>query len=128
VTREELIEALERGETGREIDADVFRVFGYTVKVLEGPGHLMQGRFLAYPPEGPQRCEPARLAVSTSLDAAVALCERVRPGTRWLMDSLGHVKLQPPESAVYYSEAPTPSAALLAALLKATDALRAEGE
>ena len=133
-TREQVVARLEAGETGRAIDADVFRVFGYTVKVLEGFGG---DKFLAYPPDGPQRCEPARLAVATSLDAALALLERVRPGDGFSIEtgSVCGAEAGLSQKAYWavlwtdsgitrtriglsYSKA-TPAAALVAALLKA---------
>ena len=123
----ELIERLEAGETGRAIDADVFRHFGYTVKVMEGFGG---DKFLAYPPDGPQRCEPARLSVSTSLDAAIALVERMRPGQCVLMaitpaKTVCDVHSKPLGDPVGkwpgHATAPTPAAALIAALLRAGD-------
>ena len=122
----DLVKRLEAGETGREIDAEVFRHFGYTIKMIEGFGG---GKFLAYPPDGPERCEPARLAVSTSLDAAVALVERVIPKCEWSIDKfdgdpVAHVDHpnDPHGMLGRRAQAPTPAAALVAALLKAKGA------
>ena len=68
-----LIEKLEGAEGGsRELDADVFCALGYTVKTFEvGPAL----KVIAYPPDGPQRCEVGKTHVTTSLDAALALVE-----------------------------------------------------
>ncbi len=121
MTRNELIQRLEAGEVGREIDAAVGYLFpeSYTGDYGEPMISLDVGR------------------VSTSLDAAVALCERVRPGvwremrgprstlsehTLETMTSEWRVVFQfkgRPYTAV--GDAPTLAAALLAALLKATD-------
>lgn len=122
-TTTDLVKRLEAGETGREIDAEVFRHFGYTIKMIEGFGG---GKFLAYPPDGPERCEPARLAVSTSLDAAVALVERILPEAEWNIwpvreKGICHATI-PSKGELYSVTAPTPAAALIAALLKAKEA------
>lgn len=137
----DLLKRLESGETGREIDAEVFRHLGYTVKMIAPFAGSAGGRFLAYPPNGPERCEPARLAITTSLDAAVALVERVLPGWRISLDQIHPETINakgwtasvctPDFDVMFFcvtehekgkrwlASAPTPAAALVAALLKA---------
>jgi hypothetical protein len=144
----DLIERLEKAEAGsRELDADIFRSLGYKVKMLGHKGPLA-GRFLAYPPDGPDRCEPARLAVTSSLDAAIALVERVLPGWSIELISSHNPKswvsfVAPPArrdpehsisdawragiSKLRATRAPTAPIALCIALLKALQAKEEQG-
>lgn len=80
-------------------------------------------------------------AFTASLDAALALCERVLPGWRWTLDSESNREGVPrgkpgasvyidqydPDAPFHSAEAPTPALALLAAMLKALDAQAKDG-
>lgn len=135
IKHQELIARLEGGETGREIDEAVFLAFN---EAPSGPGWKKTSagnwhRFLG--PLGHWDENVHADSVSTSLDAAVALVERVRPG--WLKsleefsDGDAHYwvaelvlerpdgKLKPLQTE--QGTAPTPAAALLAALLKSVE-------
>lgn len=69
---------------------------------------------------------------TASLDAALALVERVLPGWDWVLSSVdGHrasAEVTPPDwpvEALHYKTAKTPALALLAAMLKALEAQNA---
>jgi hypothetical protein len=133
MSREELIKRLEAGETGREIDAAAYAIlFGAEVrdqaymeyhdlhakKVNLKTQLWKDGRYIAgsAPP------------YSFSLDAAVALVERVRPGAKWRvghvpgdLDNLLAMVIRLDINKMFQAKAPTPAAALLAALLKSTE-------
>lgn len=114
----DLIKRLEAGETGREIDAEIAahfkQAFGRT-------GFVLGDKLLTLLVSEPK--------LSTSLDAAVALVERVRPDiTAWEIRSrrakrLFFAELSKLEGnddqVMWDAYAPTPAAALIAALLKA---------
>jgi hypothetical protein len=119
-----LIERLEALETGREIDAEVAVAIGGWTKPRRHPGMLS-------PPGNPSECSYGWPAYTTSLDAAIALCERVRPG--WTIARLGqddykqwHCELREGHQTSYnrvviVMKFATPAAALLAALLRSVE-------
>lgn len=115
--RTEIIEALERGETGREIDAKI--------------GYLFPESYIG--DYGEPMVSVSVGPVSTSLDACIALVERVRPGWKhrdytfdaddnkyrhqWVLHEDKH------KAETSYSNGFSPASAagaLLAALLRAT--------
>lgn len=121
----DLLKRLEAGETGREIDAHIgWHLDGHHTKFCPTPEILLNGMtdFGLVVPH-----------YTTSLDAAVALVERVLPGCDWT----ARTRRKHPYKGVYPSEAtiwgtdtsqslgatngfaPTPAAALIVALLKA---------
>ena len=92
----ELVARLEGGENTFALEQDIGEHFA----------HLHAVRPTVWP------------AYCNSLDAAVALVERVRPGVGW--DIIRSPKGMPQGSVGDHSaDAPTPAAALVAALLKA---------
>jgi hypothetical protein len=104
--RKELIERLERGEVGNDLAVSISLVL--------------------FPAGHPDRdgVSYVRRAVQGSLDAAVALCERVRPGVWHVasahLDDPAWAMLCPAGwDADVEARAPTPAAALVAALLRA---------
>ena len=127
MTREELIEVMARGEVGREIEVAIYYALAEPephwtdarwADCLAGMNAEQTWRWLS-------RFRSEWTGVTTSLDAAVALVERVRPGWGWsVSSSAGHARANvwnlsrlspmPP-----HTKAPTPAAALVAALLKA---------
>lgn len=112
----ELVKRLEAGETGREIDIAICRVLrGALVR-----GDAGQWEFVPVASHG------SVAQLSTSLDAALALVEMVRPGCDWSVAKVGpnhRANLWMPSALRLmpspHCTAPTPAAALLAALLKA---------
>jgi hypothetical protein len=73
----ELITRLREAE-GRdlELEAEIWEHFGYRIKKLNVG--TRPGAYLAYPTDGrPERCQPAKLAIMSSLDAALALVAEV---------------------------------------------------
>jgi hypothetical protein len=136
----ELAERIERGETGREIDMDVFELFEMPMPdkfaTLDLPAHAWeaadnQGRYVM---TGVSINHPLFQIgykcpeYSTSLDAVAALAERVLPGWRWLIEYDDHrgpsygaqVKRHGEDWGLHRRRlADTPAAALLAAILRA---------
>lgn len=108
----ELIARLEGGETGRDLDA----ILWYTLVEKPEPGDKIDKDMIDRWPH-----------FTTSLDAAVALVERVRPGWRWscglgpsaAMATIYNPDAGPMSDDRWKAVAPTPAAALLAALLRA---------
>lgn len=103
MTAEEIVERLERGETYfgvDEIDKLALSVLGPTASIADTQ------LFLDAMKRG-------------SLDAAIALVERVRPGAIWQVMSSDKTALANVDSVTVQVAAPTPAAALIAALLKA---------
>jgi hypothetical protein len=126
----ELIARLEGGETGIIIDGEVFRCFGCPL-----PGKFANKKIdLEWTKEGRALMALEDMVVSytppafsTSLDAALALVDRVRPEWEWSVNKDQHgaeASLDRPwtagaASAEFEGRAPTPAAALICALLKA---------
>ena len=114
MSRADLIEALERGETGREIDRNALTILDLTGKALDAYNvEAQKGArvFYNWPP------------ISTSLDAALALAEKwtIRM-TITSCESWAYISdrdEQNPRCKTFRGEADTPAAALLAALLRA---------
>jgi hypothetical protein len=121
MTREELIKRLEAGEEGREIDKEMARNLGWTDnRQFIGWGHGWEHWYKDK--DGETQYEIPKW--STSLDAAVALCERVLPEHSWCSYKHGYAQITlrglKGHGGNFDAVAPTPAAALLAALLKAT--------
>lgn len=120
-TTTDLVKRLEAGETGREIEVAIF----HALSSAQMPASIAidsvdaQWNWLSYFHSGwTNTC--------TSLDAAVALVERVLPDNCWDVQS-AHRKV-PAYATIFGATnidetiqacAPTPAAALVAALLKA---------
>lgn len=135
----DLLKRLEAGEISRELDAEVAALYRYHPY---GPYHWLDASpELAFRPtsngwlgayddgKDTPRSAWAAPCYTTSLDAAVALVERVFPGCYPSMAKLGpgwEANIRGNEGRFlmagdeeFYSIAPTPAAALIAALLKA---------
>ena len=120
-----LIEKLEGAEVGEvRLDVEIAKSCGYYV-----PPGPMQGW---HDPDGKHIGLPPRF--SQSLDAALALAERVLPGWEGEIDfgRRGFACLHPeqpyPAHLEYNAEARTPALALCAAILRAQSEARATGE
>lgn len=120
----DLVKRLEAGETGRGIDAEVLRVFKpdcIITEYVKGDDYLTV--FHAEPLVESKHELPA---LTTSLDATVALVERVKPGCDWILQKTEDgcdARVQSPDHRTditlgAHNRAPTPAAALLAALLR----------
>lgn len=116
-----LIEKLEGGETGsRELDWLIADATGHPsfARKIEGIWPPFMER---------SRADKDVPAYSTSLDAALALAERVLPGARVMVerfhDGKGWTMVQcDPESAKIMTDGNTPALALCIAILRATQA------
>lgn len=134
---EDLIERLEAAEAGsRELDAHVWAgVNGYELFEHDGAGwryRMSSGDIMRH--ERTSYISP----LTTSLDAALALAERVLPG--WLRDTSEHETgrwygcVTNPKrnrrllSGVSYAYAPTPALALCIAILRARALNTGSGE
>lgn len=119
---QELLKRLEAGETGREIDAEIAVAVGGWKAARRHPGMLVH-------PDRPNEVVSGCPAVSTSLDAALALVERVRPDAYIeLSGPRKYLNIPTPVPNKWLAKlddfrgwAATPAAALLAALLKAEE-------
>lgn len=123
-TTTDLVKRLEAGETGREIDAEVFAALGWIIAEDYLVGSDDPIVFVWHPSGLGGTHTP--LKVTTSLDAALALVERVIPKCEWSIDKfdgdpVAHVDHpnDPHGMLGRRAQAPTPAAALIAALLKA---------
>ncbi len=126
--RTQIIAALEGGEVGREVDRAVNVLLNGACEIHHvNEDGIVNGRSLD--------------RVSISLDACIALVERVRPDTETHRYSCTVWTGKNPQARIFYEvrdedaeggwaigalnplavRAPTPAAALLAALLKATE-------
>lgn len=141
-TTTDLVKRLEAGETGREIEVAIF----HALSSAQMPASIAidsvdaQWNWLSYFHSG-------WTGITTSLDAAVALVERVKPGWRkgfrqhddiegdgwfaWLNSpdyrtecyaAGGETRTSVASGTRFNADAPTPAAALIAALLKAKGA------
>jgi hypothetical protein len=106
-----LIERLEAGETGRSIEMEIENSFRVAKFYQKHPGADFDML----------RCDPP--TYTTSLDAAIVLCEQVKPKWHWSLNSVGeaHFYLSALSSERHTATAPTPAAALLAALLRSVE-------
>lgn len=118
---QELLRRLEGGEVGREIDAEIgWLIGGWRDEVIVPSADVLAKAIVNAGLNVPY--------YSTSLDAAIALVERARPGWRWLIEYDDH---RGPSYGAQIKEhgedwsitkrclAATPAAALIAALLRA---------
>jgi hypothetical protein len=131
----DLIKRLEEAEAGsRELDALVFRRFGGPLpKEFAGYGVELtwQADGSATMPVGEMQVRYDPPAYTTSLDAALALAERVLPGVRVVTDSACRETGRPGAGFVFsqhgekisgvMNDGATVALALCAAILRATD-------
>jgi hypothetical protein len=127
----DLIKRLEEAEAGsRELDALVFRRFGGPLPkefAGYGVGLTWQADGSATMPVGEMQVRYDPPPLTTSLDAALALAERVLPGLYMWKVEFDDEPTSTPASAKVYAKrdgqgsALTPALALCAAILKATD-------
>lgn len=118
-----LVKRIEAGETGWQINMDVDWLFSDYVNIGGGwRQHKATGERERY------NYGAGSPPVSTSLDACTALVERVMPGAHWDLHwypgfeiQAGATLLAAVPSTPVSARAPTPAAALLAALLKAKE-------
>lgn len=123
--RAKLEDLLQRVEAARgpdwEIDAEIYRAFGYRVEVFVGD------RVVAFPPEGGP-ATPAKQHLTGSVDAALELAEKVLPRYRIGMafdpDGYHRASCTSPGTGLLdmgpIGRAATLPLALVAALLRAT--------
>lgn len=132
-----LIERLEAAEAGStDLDATLFRHFGSELPTAFGPMRVdleWQDDGSALMPIGEMQVRFSAPPVTTSLDAALALAERVLPGWTWVADGGGKSRAtgvvigegagedEGPDPA-FTGKASTPALALCIAVLKATEA------
>lgn len=114
-----LIEKLEGAEAGSwKLDAAVFEAFGYEVKIF--PVGAVT-KILAYPPSGPKKCEPRKMLVSRSLDAALALVEERGEDPLYLLQE-ANLSLQ--EKTILHDADPTVQMLTLEVLIALCRALQ----
>lgn len=134
---EGLVEKLEAAEVGNvSLDREVFAAAGYRVGFFP-----MDSCPYWVNDDRPDEVFPTdRECLTTSLDAALALAERVLPDLFWDLschaiisgERQHHAEVFPDtavvEKAGFYGHAPTPALALCIAILKARLSLTLEGE
>lgn len=128
-----LIHALEQAEAGsRELDAEIMSLF--YVRDKRHIGAYQENDFVRdepvdddvwVDPQTDRWVSTSAYCFTTSIDAAVALAERVLPGWHWGRDSYLHMFIASPNYR-YSSRHPVPAIGLVIAILKAKEAHHGE--
>lgn len=126
MTKADLIARLEKEGGSRELDAEIFRALGYHIVSTDRCYPLGVRGYNRFSQEDPQ----PKTNITTSLDAAIALCERVLPGWSVLLAITPNVAVcdvhtkplgEPDGKWPGHAQAPKPATALCIALLRALE-------